>query len=308
MLNTKDPLPQRRILSEKKGECAMRKMTQRTEAVIRLDALAHNIQNIRSRLKGDCEIMAVLKGDAYGHGLAAIYPTLHANGIRRYAVAIWEEGARLRAAGCQDPILILGDTCDDQLCNVVANQLTPTIFSLDTARKLNALALEKGIRQPVHIKIDTGMSRIGLPVSDASVDAICAIAALSNLEITGAFTHFSRADENDGISATHQLELYLQMLDKLEKAGVSFSLCTDHPVTPIQYLSLSALVCQGHGLSRKKALRAMTLDAAEILCLADKIGSIEPGKDADFALYTRDPLTHYQRPFKVFVNGHAALG
>jgi len=202
----------------------MRKMTQRTEAVIRLDALAHNIQNIRSRLKGDCEIMAVLKGDAYGHGLAAIYPTLHANGIRRYAVAIWEEGARLRAVGCQDPILILGDTCDDQLCNVVANQLTPTIFSLDTARKLNALALEKGIRQPVHIKIDTGMSRIGLPVSDASVDAICAIAALSNLEITGAFTHFSRADENDGISATHQLELYLQMLDKLEKAGVSIPL------------------------------------------------------------------------------------
>ena len=108
----------------------MRKMTQRTEAVIRLDALAHNIQNIRSRLKGDCEIMAVLKGDAYGHGLAAIYPTLHANGIRRYAVAIWEEGARLRAAGCQDPILILGDTCDDQLCNVVANQfvISPLIL------------------------------------------------------------------------------------------------------------------------------------------------------------------------------------
>ena len=202
----------------------MRKLTQRTEAVIRLDALTHNIRNIKSRLHDGCEIMAVLKGDAYGHGLAAIYPTLKANGIGRYAVAICDEGAMLRNAGCTDPILILGDTCDDCLPMLVQYNLTPTIFCVETAAKLNALAEEAGVRQPIHLKLDTGMSRIGFPADDSSLPAIQQIAAMENLEITGAFTHFSRADEPDGIIATQQLNQYLQMIEKIEAAGVPIPL------------------------------------------------------------------------------------
>ncbi len=199
----------------------MRKMTQRTQAVVRLDALAHNISNIRSRLKAGCEIMAVLKGDGYGHGLAAIYPTLRDNGIRRFAVAIWEEGAMLRAAGCREPVLILGDTCDYDLPQVIAHQLTPTIFSVDTAARLNALAAEAGVRQKIHLKLDTGMSRIGLPANESALDAILEISKMENLEIAGAFTHFSRADEPDGICAAQQMNKYLKMIELVEEAGVS---------------------------------------------------------------------------------------
>lgn len=203
----------------------MRKLTRRTEAVIRLDALRHNIRNIQARLDKGCRMMAVLKGDGYGHGLQQIFPTLKAAGIADFAVAIWEEGVALRQAGCTDPILILGDTCDDCLEQLVLHNLTPTIFSLETAQKLNDLAAAHGCVQPVHIKIDTGMSRIGFPAEDASVEPIVAIDRMENLQITGAFTHFARADEPDGQAADRQFRAYRLLLDRLEAAGVSIPFC-----------------------------------------------------------------------------------
>ena len=198
----------------------MRKMSVRTQAVIRLDALRHNVQNICSRLHAGCRLMAVLKGDGYGHGIAGIYETLHSCGVQHYAVAVWEEGALLRQLGCQDPILILGDTCDDCLPKLLEHGLTPTIFDPETAEKLNALAQAAGVCHPVHIKIDTGMSRIGLPADRRGVDAVLEIAKLSNLRIVGAFTHFAKADEPDGVSATAQLQAYQQTLAAIEAAGV----------------------------------------------------------------------------------------
>ena len=203
----------------------MRKLTRRTEAVIRLDALRHNIRNIQARLDNGCRMMAVLKGDGYGHGLQQIFPTLKAAGIADFAVAIWEEGVALRQAGCTDPILILGDTCDDCLEQLVLHNLTPTIFSLETAQKLNDLAAAHGCVQPVHIKIDTGMSRIGFPAEEASVEPIVAIDRMENLQITGAFTHFARADEPDGQAADRQFRAYRLLLDRLEAAGVSIPFC-----------------------------------------------------------------------------------
>lgn len=198
----------------------MRKMTQRTVAVVNLEFLEQNVRNIRSRLNDGVEIMAVLKGDGYGHGEKGIYPTLKKCGVECYAVAVWEEGASLRNAGAVEPILLLGDTCDGQLENLIKYNLTPTIFSVDTAEKLNLLAKWSGIIQPVNIKIDTGMSRIGFAPDDGSIGLIKKIDAMSNLEITGAFTHFSRADEKDGISATEQFKLYLDMIEKIEAEGI----------------------------------------------------------------------------------------
>lgn len=198
----------------------MRKLVQRTEAVVNLRSLEHNIKNIRKRLDDGVEIMAVLKGDGYGHGEKGIYPTLKKCGVERYAVAVWEEGASLREAGAVEPILLLGDTCDGQLENLIKYNLTPTIFSLDTAEKLNLLAKWSGVVHPIHIKIDTGMSRIGFPADDSAIPVIKKISEMENLKITGAFTHFSRADEKDGENAKKQYSLYLEMIEKLEKAGI----------------------------------------------------------------------------------------
>lgn len=199
----------------------MRKLAQRTEAVVSLRALEHNINNIKKHLNKDVEIMAVLKGDGYGHGEKGIYPTLKKCGIKRYAVAVWEEGASLRKAGAVEPILLLGDTCDGQLENLIKYNLTPAIFSLDTAEKLNLLAKWNCTICPVHIKIDTGMSRIGFTCDDNSIEVIKKISKMENLKITGAFTHFSRADEKDGKSAHEQFKKFNDMMDRLEKEGVS---------------------------------------------------------------------------------------
>lgn len=198
----------------------MRKITQRTVAVVNLDLLEQNVMNIRSRLNYGVELMAVLKGDGYGHGEKGIYPTLKKCGVECYAVAVWEEGASLRKAGAVEPILLLGDTCDGQLENLIKYNLTPTIFSVDTAEKLNLLAKWSGVVQPVHIKLDTGMSRIGFASDDKSIQQIKQISEMSNLKIMGAFTHFSRADESDGVSAEKQFKLYLDMIEKIEEEGI----------------------------------------------------------------------------------------
>ena len=198
----------------------MRKLTHRTEAVVRLHALRHNIKNVQARLREGCRMMAVLKGDGYGHGLQKLYPTLAECGITDFAVAIWEEGVMLRQAGCTDPILILGDTCDDQLEQLVIHNLTPAIFCLETAEKLNALAAQHNVLQPVHLKIDTGMSRIGFPADDRALAPIAAISKLQHLQITGAFTHFARADEPDGKVAMAQFDAYMSLVDQLEAMGI----------------------------------------------------------------------------------------
>lgn len=202
----------------------MRKMSQRTEAVIRLDALAHNIRQVRKLIRPDCRLMAVLKGDAYGHGITGIYDTLEQNGVDCYAVAVWEEGIQLRQLGCQKPILILGDTCDACMENVVQYGLSQTVFSLEQARRLNEIAEKMGKSQPVHIKLDTGMSRLGFKIDKSSIEVICKIAKMPHLFIEGVFTHFSKADEIDGVSVSAQFEKYNTMIQWLVEAGIKVPL------------------------------------------------------------------------------------
>ncbi len=196
----------------------------RTAAVIHLDRLKKNYENIRARLAPGVEVMAVLKGDAYGHGISGIYPALRDMGIHRFAAAVWEEGMALRQAGCSDPILLLGDTMDECLPELIKWNLTPTLFSVDTAEKLNALAKEAGVIHPIHIKLDTGMNRIGLPADERCYEPIETIARMENLSIEGMFTHFARADEPDGKSALGQYERFLTTVEALKARDIKIPL------------------------------------------------------------------------------------
>lgn len=194
----------------------------RTAAVIDLSKLRSNIANIKKRLKPGVELMAVMKGDGYRHGIAGLYPTLKECGITSYAVAIWEEGKMLRDAGCSEPILILGDTREDMLEEALEYNLDLTVFSLSGARKISSAAKAAGKKQNIQIKINTGMNRIGFPVNDKAVAEIKEISQLENLNLTGIFTHFAKADEADHKSADRQLTLYLDMVSRLKNAGITF--------------------------------------------------------------------------------------
>ncbi len=193
----------------------------RTEAVVHLDRLVSNLENIRARMKPGVTVMATLKGDAYGHGIAGVLPTLIAQGVTCYAAAVWEEGRAIRENGAKtEPILLLGDTFDDQLPELLRWDLTPTIFAVETAAKLNDLARASGVVHPIHIKLDTGMNRIGFPADERCYAPIERIAAMKNLRITGAFTHFARADELDCDYTDRQFKRFTDTVAALRARGV----------------------------------------------------------------------------------------
>ena len=192
----------------------------RTEAVVHLDRLAANFEKTRALLPPETEIIAVLKADAYGLGAAGIWPALHGCGVRTFAVAYWQEGAALRDAGLEDDILLLADMWDDELPMALKYRLTPTVFDPGTAAILNGLARAAGVVQPVQLKIDTGMRRIGLPWGQDAVPAVKRIAAMKNLHITGAFTHFSKADDPASDETERQMERFIGTVEAIRAAGV----------------------------------------------------------------------------------------
>lgn len=205
---------------------------QRTEAIVHLDRLKRNIQRVQMLLDPDVTFIGVLKGDAYGHGISGVYPTFKACGINTFAVAIWNEGLALRKAGAKkDTILILGDTWDEDLEFVVEYRLTPTVFTFETAEKLNALAKKRALIQPVSIKIDTGMNRIGFKVSEENADTILKISNLSNIKITSIFTHFAQADETDSDATEKQVLAFETMLGYLKTRGLEMPMihCSNSP-------------------------------------------------------------------------------
>ena len=146
-----------------------------------------------------------MKGDGYRHGIAGLYPTLKECGIDSYAVAIWEEGKMLRDAGATESILILGDTADDMLDEAAKYDLDLTVFSMEGAENMAAAARRAGKKQNVQIKLNTGMNRIGFPVCQESFDTIKKICEMDDLNVTGIFTHFARADE--GITQVQESSL-----------------------------------------------------------------------------------------------------
>lgn len=189
--------------------------------MVHLDRLAANVNKTRALLPEGTELIAVLKADAYGLGAAGIWPTLRECGIRRFAVAYWQEGAALRRSGLEDEILLLADVWDGELDMVLEHRLTPAIFDADTAAKLNALAQAAGVVQPIQLKIDTGMHRIGLPWGQAAVPTAKRIAAMEALRVEGAFTHFARADDPASDETEKQMDRFLQTAKAIREAGVA---------------------------------------------------------------------------------------
>lgn len=196
----------------------------RTAALIDLSAIRDNVRAIRRCLRDDELLCAVVKANGYGHGIAGCYPAMKEAGVDRYAVAFWQEGKHLREAGCTEPIQILGDTPNDQMDRLITYDLIPAIFSLDMAEAYEREAAKVGGKHKLHLKIDTGMGRIGFACTDeridATVDAIVEISRMPHLEAEGIFTHFSRADEADPQTTDEQYRRFCTLTEKLEAKGI----------------------------------------------------------------------------------------
>ena len=193
----------------------------RVHADIDLDAIRHNMEEMHRLTDPNTKLMAVIKTDGYGHGAIPIARELEAvDYVYGYAVATEEEALALRADGIGKPILILGYTFPEQYEALLQARITPAIFTLESARLLSETAERLNTTAQVHIKLDTGMGRVGFLVSEESADVIAQIAKLPHIMIEGMFTHFARADETDKTSANRQLSDFLHMADMLEERGV----------------------------------------------------------------------------------------
>ncbi|MEW5898827.1 MAG: alanine racemase [Bacillota bacterium] len=190
-------------------------------AEVDLKAIAYNVRQIRQMVPLRTEVMAVVKANAYGHGAVEVARTALANGAGRLAVARVSEGEQLRKAGIAAPILLLGYTPPGQFADVLRFSLGQTVYSVEMAAQLSELAGRRGGKAVVHVKVDTGMGRLGFPAEDASVREVLQIARLPHLEVEGVFTHFATADSRDKRYTLEQLERFLAFLDALRREGLA---------------------------------------------------------------------------------------
>lgn len=178
-------------------------ITRPTLAEIDLDNLAFNYHSVRDFVGEGLEFMAVVKADAYGHGAVECARRLEAEGVEWFAVATVEEGIELRKARIVTPILVLGGIWPGQEFTLLNLDLTPVIFRLDQAEAFAAAARQQGTVASVHVKIDTGMGRIGFRADETDLIA-SALAEIDNLEVEGIMTHFASADDLDSTDFTNK--------------------------------------------------------------------------------------------------------
>lgn len=200
---------------------------------INLDNLAHNMREIKKYIKPKTEVMAVIKADAYGHGALGVIDTLKEENITKFAVAVLSEAIEIRNKYKDIQIILLGYTPDANLEEVIKWEITPTIYSLRQALLLDKLARNKNKKIAIHINVDTGMHRVGLPIRYKTVEVIKEISELENIYLEGVYTHFAVADELDKWYTVKQVEEFKYIIEELEKLGVE---------VPIKHVSNSAAI------------------------------------------------------------------
>ena len=197
------------------------KKYERVKALVSLDAIAHNFEEMHRNVKEGTKIIAVIKADGYGHGARAIAHLIHDyDYIWGFATATAEEALELRHAGVTKPILILGIVFEEYYEELAANDIRITISDLNTAVEYAKAGERIGKNVHIHLALDTGMTRIGYADIPENAVKIEAVSKIPNLVIEGMFTHFARADEFDRSPALVQLDRYLRFADLLEKRGV----------------------------------------------------------------------------------------
>lgn len=201
----------------------MNQLTRPVWAEVDRDAIAQNVREFRRLIDRDCQLMAVVKSDGYGHGDLETARTALASGANWLAVALPEEGVRLRRAGIAAPILVLGSLAAEQLELCVTKDLVVTVYQWEQAQALSRIAsrLQKAVR--VHVKVDTGMGRLGIP-GEQAIEFITGLRRLPGVEVQGVFTHFATADEPSGEYLGFQRRRFEAVLDQLARAGITIPL------------------------------------------------------------------------------------
>ena len=195
----------------------------RVYARIDLDAIAYNMEQMKRNLEPWTKMMAVIKADGYGHGAVQIAEMLESiDYIWGFAVATLDEAVVLRAEGIKKPILVLGCVFPDQYMEMLEHDIRMNVYTEEMAESISQMAASEGMTAHMHIKLDTGMARLGFDISEASVEAIARISQLKNVDMEGIFTHFAKADETDKTFTEKQMKEFCWMVEQLKAKDVVF--------------------------------------------------------------------------------------
>ena len=205
----------------------MKQTQTRTWTEIDLSNLEHNYRALRAMLPQGCRFLGVVKADAYGHGAVPVARRLETLGAEYLAVACLDEALELRQAGITTPILILGYTPVERADSLLDNGITQTVYDVNMARALSDAAAAAGKTLKIHVKADTGMSRLGWLCGEedqsAAVEAIAQVCALPGLEAEGIYTHFANADGDEDYTML-QFTRFLDLLEALKDKGITFAI------------------------------------------------------------------------------------
>lgn len=210
---------------------------QRVWAEVDLDAIWENMVHMKENISENTKILAVIKTDGYGHGGVPIAKMLEQlDFMFGYAAATYEEAHVLREAGVKKPILILGYTFPYCYEELIREEIRPAVYRRDTVEELAAAAAKVGKKAKVHIKVDTGMGRIGITPDEEGLEFVRFLIEHPELEVEGIFTHFAKSDETDKTSANHQLELFQDFIKKIQtELGITI---------PVKHCSNSAAILE----------------------------------------------------------------
>ena len=195
-------------------------MKRGTWAEINLNNIKHNFHTLKNTLKSDTKVCCVVKADAYGHGAVEVAKMLQQEKADYFSVARFEEAVELRNNNIHTPILCMGYISESDIEEAINRYIGITVYSYEMAKIINQKAGKLGKKASIHIKIDTGMSRLGFLTDDNSINDILKLKELINLNIDGIYTHFATADETDKKETYLQLERYKKVIDALEKANI----------------------------------------------------------------------------------------
>lgn len=268
----------------------------RSWATVDLDAISHNIEQIKGIVRDDCRILAVVKADAYGHGAKYVARELNRHGADWFGVSNIDEAVSLRRDGIFKPILIFGVTPVEYAKTLCEYSITQAVFSLEYAKKLSDAAKEQGVTVDAHVKIDTGMGRLGFCTDECNVkaaaDEVEKIYALPNIKYTGIFTHFSCADEKaeDSVNYTKmQFERFCGVINELKNRGYEVGIrhcCNSaatmmHPEMQLDMVRPGVII---YGLSPSSDCENM-LDlrpAMQLKCVVSQVKTVPKGTSISY--------------------------
>ncbi|ADD03098.1 alanine racemase [Thermoanaerobacter italicus Ab9] len=195
-----------------------------TRAEIYLDNIVHNLSEVKRWVGKKVKIMGVVKANAYGHGACHVAKVLVENGVCYLGVATIEEALELRECGINIPILVFGYTPLTQAEELIVHNITQTVFDINYVEDLEKIALKVGKKAKVHVKIDTGMGRIGYTDLKVAEKEIEKMMEMEGVEVEGIFSHFATSDEKDKSYAEQQFDMFKKLLERLKEKGINIPL------------------------------------------------------------------------------------